>query len=450
LPEILVIQRSESFTSVWPALAEDLGLDLALSHEVPDAGALTEVLAIIVSAAGVEEEAEPVVRALAGDPRLAPLVVGASDDYHLAVTLMRAGAQHYFALPADLERLRSDLLDRSAGNAQAAARASLAAAQRGKFDFSRIIGESESLRATLDRASRIIPRDRATVLITGETGTGKELLAQAIHFNGPRASAPFVEVNCTAIPANLLEAELFGFEKGAFTDARTAKPGLFESANGGTLFLDEIGNLPYDLQGKILKALEEKHIRRIGALRTISVDLRIMAATHVDLAAAVRAGEFREDLYYRLSVVPLHLPPLRERGDDAILLATHFLHTLAEQYGLPAAPPSPAMRRAIASHSWPGNVRELRNSIERALLLSEGEPSVADLFQGEPIASAGAGTIPFPASIAEMEVAAAHAMVAHTGGNKLAAAKALGISRAKLYRLLSEDSVSSADTLSDE
>lgn len=450
MPELLVVQLSDSFASVWPSVAEELGLDLATFDSVPEQAALRSAVALLVSAAGCEQEAEPVIRALAGNPGLPPLVVGASDDYHVVATLMRAGAEQYFALPADLERLRSALVDSSAGEAQAKARASLAETQREKFDFGRIIGESASLRATLERASRIIPRDRATVLITGETGTGKELLAQAIHFNGPRASAPFVEVNCTAIPANLLEAELFGFEKGAFTDARAAKPGLFEAATGGTLFLDEIGHLPYDLQGKILKALEEKQVRRVGAIKPISIDLRIIAATHVDLAAAVRSGDFREDLYYRLNVVPLHLPSLRERGDDVVLLADHFLRRLSEQYGIPTPPLRPALQRALVAHRWPGNVRELRNSIERALLLSDGEPAVDDLFHETPVSGAAAGAIPFPASIAEMEVAAAHAMVALTHGNKLAAAKALGISRAKLYRLLAERPVPSGDTLYDE
>ncbi len=276
------------------------------------------------------------------------------------------------------------------------------------------------------------------MLLTGETGTGKELLAHAIHFNGPRGAGPLVELNCNAIPHNLLESELFGHEKGAFTDARAAKPGLFEAADGGTLFLDEIGDLPLALQGKILKALEEKEVRRVGAIRSRTVDVRIIAATHADLAAAVAAGEFREDLFYRLAVIPIHLPPLRERGEDVLLVAAHFLRTLAAQYELPVPEITPELRRALMAHPWPGNVRELRNALERALLLSDGAIRPDDLFHGRaaPV-RASTGELPFPATLEQIERAAARAMLERTG-NKSAAAEALGISRSRLYRLLEE------------
>jgi DNA-binding NtrC family response regulator len=277
------------------------------------------------------------------------------------------------------------------------------------------------------------------VLVTGETGTGKELLAQAIHYNGPRGAQPFVELNCAAVPAGLLETELFGHERGAFTDARSAKPGLFEAADGGTLFLDEIGDLPLTLQGKILKALEEKQVRRVGAVRGREVDVRIIAATHVDLPQAVRRGEFREDLYYRLSVIPIHLPALRERGEDVLLLAEHFLRSLGEQYDLTPPTLSPSIRRALLTHAWPGNVRELRNGIERALLLGDGDLDPADLFPagaGPASGRGGDGRLPFPATLAELERSAAQAMMEHMEGNKSAAAEALGISRSRLYRLL--------------
>ncbi|MBV9772743.1 MAG: sigma 54-interacting transcriptional regulator [Gemmatimonadetes bacterium] len=342
-----------------------------------------------------------------------------------------------------MDALRAELAERARRREAHAAGGRHAAAERATFDFGRIVGESPLLRAELDRAARVIPRDRATVLITGETGTGKELLAQAIHYNGPRAAAPFVELNCTAIPSGLLESELFGHERGAFTDARTAKPGLFESAHGGTLFLDEIGDLPYTLQGKILKALEEKQVRRLGAVRAREVDVRIIAATHVDLEEAVRSGAFREDLYYRLSVLPLHLPPLRERGEDVVLLAEHFLRTLARQYELPVPPIDAPLRRALLAHPWPGNVRELRNGIERALLLGDGGLDPGDLFPHARAASPSSrgGPIPFPAPMEEIERAAALAMTEQMAGNKSAAAEALRISRSRLYRLLGEESV---------
>jgi transcriptional regulator with PAS, ATPase and Fis domain len=247
-----------------------------------------------------------------------------------------------------------------------------------------------------------------------------------------------VEINCAAIPANLLESELFGHEKGAFTDARSAKPGLFEAAHGGTLFLDEIGHLPFELQGKVLKAIEEKRIRRVGAVAMKEVDVRIIAATHVDLTSAVARGEFREDLFYRLSVVPIHLPPLRERGEDVLLLARHFLLSLGEQYGIAPPPLTPEMRGTLLAHRWPGNVRELRNALERALLLGEATLTSGDLFHRPVASAASSGPLPFPAPLAEIERAAARVMLDRFGGNKKAAADALAISRSRLYRLLDD------------
>ncbi len=302
-----------------------------------------------------------------------------------------------------------------------------------------LVGESRAMADIRLLVAQVAPSD-ASVLITGPSGSGKEVVARAIHAASDRASGPFVAVNCGAIPRDLLESELFGHERGAFTDARTAKPGLFEAADGGTLFLDEIGDLPLTLQGKILKALEEKEIRRVGAIRARAVDVRIIAATHVELVDAVKRGAFREDLYYRLSVIPIHLPPLRARGDDVLLLAEHFLRTLAGQYGMPVPALTPELRRALLAHPWPGNVRELRNGLERALLLSDGPIRPEELFHG-PSASApsrngGDGVLPFPATLDEIERAAAFAMLERVDGNKSAAADGLGISRSRLYRLL--------------
>jgi DNA-binding NtrC family response regulator len=437
---LLVVARSDSFSQLWQQLAQGAGAQARVVSAPDEAAGAADALAVLLSVAGVEEEAEPAIRALAAAGAPAPLVVGARADHRLAVALVRAGAADYFALPGDLEALRGEVADRAKRRQAREAGGRLAAAEKHHFDFSRIIGRSPQLRAALDRAARIIPRDRATILVTGETGTGKELLAQAIHYNGPRGPAPFVELNCAAVPAGLLETELFGHERGAFTDARTAKPGLFEAADGGTLFLDEIGDLPLPLQGKILKALEEKQVRRVGAVRGREVDVRIVAATHVDLASAVRKGEFREDLYYRLSVIPIHLPPLRERGDDVVLLAEHFLRTLADQYAMEPPGLGPDVRRALLVHTWPGNVRELRNSMERALLLGDGGLDPADLFPSlggaEGPGGGGGGAIPFPATLAEIERSAAFAMMERMEGNKSAAAEALGISRSRLYRLL--------------
>jgi DNA-binding NtrC family response regulator len=436
LSSVALLEHSDSFSAIWPGLCAELGLTLRRAPAAAELGAGRGALAFLVNVAGVEEEAEPLLRALRAEGVTQPVVIGARVDHRLALSLVHAGARDYFALPADLDALRAHLREAKQREESRSARDDLARSERAAFDFGRIVGQSSHLRSALERASRIIPRGTATVLLTGETGTGKELLAQAIHYNGPRASAPFVEVNCAAIPANLLESELFGHEKGAFTDARTAKPGLFEAADGGTLFLDEIGHLPYELQGKILKAIEEKRIRRVGSLVTRDVDLRIIAATHIELTEAVRRGEFREDLYYRLSIIPIHLPPLRDRGDDILLLAEHFLAMLAAQYGMAVPRLTPELRRVLLSHTWPGNVRELRNALERGLLLGEGEMIAADLFPQANGVRAQGGPLPFPASLAEIEKAAAHAMLERLDGNKKAAADALGISRSRLYRLL--------------
>jgi two-component system response regulator HydG len=428
-PRIGLIRLSDSFEELWPDVARTVGAELELD--------ITPALAaVLIAAGGVEEEA---IGRLGELPHVPIAIAGAAPDHRLAAALVRAGASEYFALPGDADALRAwfeEIVRRA--HARSAAQ-TLTERERASYDFSRLIGESPELKAALERASRIIAHADATVLITGETGTGKELLAQAIHFNGPRAGKPIVEVNCTALPATLLEAELFGYEKGAFTGATAAKPGLFEAADGGTLFLDEIGDISTELQAKLLRALEMRQTRRLGSLRTISIDVRIIAATHVDLSDAVRDGRFRDDLYYRLSVVPIHLPPLRARGNDIVLLAQSFVRQFAAQYGLATIEIGERLRGALLSYDWPGNVRELRNAIERALLLGDGALRVEDLVPHTRRAVATSHSpIPFPARMEDIEREAALAMVRHCGGNKTAAAEALGISRSRLYRLVGE------------
>src|SRR5262245_41214290 len=236
--------------------------------------------------------------------------------------------------------------------------------------LSDLLGESPEILALRDRAGRLLDRWSAArrpppVFIRGETGTGKGMLARLIHRASPRADRPIVEVNCAAIPDTLLEAELFGFERGAFTDARQPKPGLFQLAHRGTLFLDEIGLLPAALQVKLLRVIGEGEVQRLGGVRSEPVDVWLIAATTEDLIASVHAGRFRDDLYYRVTTMKLVLPPLRERGDDVLMLADHFLATACQNYGLPAKVLTPAAREALVAYNWPGNVRELSNVIER-------------------------------------------------------------------------------------
>jgi len=441
---IAVIGTAEAFTDAWEPLAERLGLEL---ERLEDPQPVRDAAAVILSCGGEEERAIDLLHAAHRAGIDGPLVVGAAEDHRLAVELMRRGAGGYYALPADIGRLEADLARALSADEVGPAGAELEKFQRRTYDFGSILGEDDSLKATLERTARVIPGGRATVLITGETGTGKELLAQAIHYNGPRAGQPFVPVNCSAIPPNLLESELFGHEKGAFTDARSAKPGLFEVADGGTLFLDELATLPLELQAKLLRVLETMEVRRVGGICDKRVDVRIMAAVNVDLAAEVREKRFREDLYYRIAVVTIRLPALRERGEDTVLLARHFLERLAEDYGFEGAELSAEAVAAIRRHAWPGNVRELRNAVERALLLSDGQsigPDHLALHESPaaavaPVASGSgdeSGALPFPATLEAIERAAARAAVERCAGNKSEAARLLGTTRTRLYRLL--------------
>ncbi|MEP6992336.1 MAG: sigma 54-interacting transcriptional regulator [bacterium] len=437
MADLRVLAITDSFSAEWPALAQANGLSLVSGDDAgslePGAGSIT-----LVAAGGDERMLEVALRQLPAGNRLVA-AVGASTDHRLVAAIIRAGADEYFALPQDLASLRS-WVEAGAARLQAErAAAAFAAEERGTVQFEGIMGTSDALRAALDRAVRVIQRPNVTVLLTGETGTGKELLARAIHYNGPRRAGPFVDVNCAAIPETLLESELFGHEKGAFTGATAAKPGLMQLADGGTLFLDEIGHLPLPLQGKLLRALEERSIRRLGGSRSIPFDVRLVAATHVNLLEAVRRGEFREDLYYRLNVMPIELPALRDRADDILLLADHFLVRFKREYDVPALALAPAASRALRERPWPGNVRELRNTMERAVLLADGAVLDAEAFAVESArgrATTSAGDLPFPATIAELTQAAARRMLALCDGNKSVAARRLGISRPRLHRLL--------------
>jgi two-component system response regulator HydG len=438
-PVLVVVKLSDSFSDFWPALAEELGAAFAEWSPSGGESCPANVAAIILAAGGREAVATETLATMARRPDVPTLVVGATLSHRLAARAVALGASDCFVLPEDRDGLRDVLRAALERRRAALRRATLATLETQAHAFRDIVGASPALRSALERAARVLPHADATVLIAGASGTGKELLARALHYGGPRAAAPFVDVNCAALPPQLLESELFGHERGAFTDAKTAKPGLFEVAAGGTLFLDEIDHLPLELQTKLLRALELKVARRLGSTTNYAFNVRIVAATNTDLGAAVRDRLFREDLYYRLQVVTLELPPLKERGDDVLLLAEHFLQTLCAQYGLPRPNLTAEVQEALRRAPWPGNVRELRNSIERALLLSA--PGALSVDELQPVApsttAAGGEALPFPARLAEIQRAAAQAMVRASAGNRSEAARRLGISRSRLQRLLS-------------
>ena len=380
-------------------------------------------------------------RIRAFDPVIPVIMLTAYGSIAGAVEAVKLGAFDYVKKPVDLEELKL-LADRARETRLLKEELSYYR-RRATTDvgFEGLVGESRAVQAVLERARQIAALDETPpVLLTGETGTGKGLLAHAIHAAGPRATKPFIEVNCTALPATLMEAELFGHERGAFTDAKESKPGLVEAAEGGFLFLDEIGDVDLAVQGKLLRAIEERAVRRVGSVRERKVDVRIMAATNRDLERAVGEERFRKDLYFRLAVIVLEVPPLRERGEDVLLLTAHFLHAFNAKYGKVVRDLSVAARDLLLSYPWPGNVRELSHVIERAVLWSRGATlDVEHLSLTRPVAPSDHGDAAQSvdtATLPQREKTIIEQALRDAGGNQTKAAQRLGISRDTLrYRL---------------
>src|SRR5687768_1172442 len=306
-------------------------------------------------------------------PETAVILLTGQGTVEMAVrAIQEEGAFHYFEKPIDFSKLRL-VVERAVEYAEARREnVALRRQLRDRGAFGELVGVSEPMRQIYALIEQVAPSS-ASVLITGESGTGKELVARTIHNLSPRKNTSFVAINCSAIPETLMESELFGHERGAFTGAASRRLGCFELANAGTLLLDEISEMPVSLQAKLLRVLEDRKIRRLGGSAELSVDVRVLAATNRDPEEAVRSGAFREDLLYRLNVITVELPPLRERKADIPLLAQHLVAQLAERHGRPARLLSPAAVEALQSHRWPGNVRELRNVIERAVIICSGE-----------------------------------------------------------------------------
>jgi len=378
-----------------------------------------------------------VLRQLQGlHPDVPILILTAFATIETAIDAIRAGAYDYLSKPFRMEEIRHVVRRALEQRRLLEENLRFRRELRDRYRFENIVGLSPKMVEVYRLAARAAATD-ATVLVQGETGTGKELVARAIHYGSGRAERPFVAVDCTALPEGLFESELFGHERGAFTGAVTTKRGLLELAHGGTAFLDEAGDLSPALQAKLLRALQEREIRRVGAGETIPVDLRVIAATNRDLLRRVEAGEFREDLYYRLSVVTIPVPPLRERPEDIPLLAQHFLEKQARAAGAAVRAIAPEALERLARQPWPGNVRELENVIARAAALSSAPVLTPEDFPlGEERPPAGPA-LPRPGmtleAVKQWYVAK---ILAEAGGNKQRAAEILGVDRRTLYRML--------------
>ncbi len=375
-------------------------------------------------------------------PEIAVILLTGQGSVETALrAIQEEGAYHYFEKPVEMQKLRI-VLERAVefGQAQRENEA-LRRQLRDRGAFGELIGSSRSMRQIYALIEQVAPSS-ASVLITGESGTGKELVARTIHNLSPRKTGQFVAINCSAIPETLMESELFGHEKGAFTGAATLRRGCFELANNGTLLLDEIAEMPTLLQAKLLRVLEERTLRRLGSTQEIPVDVRLLAATNKDPHEAVSSGHFREDLLYRLNVISIELPPLRERKEDLPLLAQHLVEQLSEKHNRPARSLHPAALEALQSHAWPGNVRELRNTIERAVIICSADEiqrhHIAPYPMDQRARTRSEDTISFPVGtpIEEVERQMILRTLKKTSNNKTRAAALLGISLKTLHNKL--------------
>jgi DNA-binding NtrC family response regulator len=401
---------------------------------------------------GVEALAK--IRAI--DRQIKVIMITAHGSIDLAVEAMQAGAYHFITKPIALSKLRL-VLEKVVQDERRDQALSYYQQKAGhEAGLESLLGQSSEMQALRRKIHQILEAeqtlhdsDAPAVLICGETGTGKELVARALHFNGPRRDKPFVEINCASIHQNLLESELFGHERGAFTDARERKFGLFETADGGTLFLDEIGDMDIGLQARVLKVIEDKNVRRVGSARDQRVDVRILAATHRSLEKLVREGKFRSDLYFRLRIVQIEVPSLRERGDDALFLAKHFLAMHGARYGRAAMSFDLSAEDMLRQHPWPGNVRELRNIVEQAVLLAPSPVIDAEHLnlcsprvfaaQDEPAPAESNDSNIFPREGVQLATVERDLLIRalnHTDWNVTHAARLLGLSRDTMrYRI---------------
>ena len=403
MPLILIVEDEKILAESMSVYLERHGFATMVAHTGEDgvrmaAESSPDVAVVDIRLPGIDG-LEVLERLRAATPGIEVIMATAHASVASAVLAMKRGAFDYLNKPVDLDELKV-VVDKALAHLRLNRELSyLKGRSEAGGRVSEIIGDSRPVQALRERIERVASLESPegiapSVLLLGETGAGKGLVARAIHYQSARASGPFVDINCAAIPPALLEAELFGYERGAYTDARTAKAGLVEAAEDGTLFLDEIGHMDPGLQVKLLKAIEDRAMRRLGGLRPKTFNARIVTATNRDLEAAIAEGAFRQDLYFRIKVLTIEIPPLRERGRDIVLLASHFLDALARRYGHPPKTLSPEAEGVLLAYSWPGNVRELAHVMERAILLHGGPavtPEHLGLTASKPAASVAIG-----------------------------------------------------------
>ena len=446
VPSVLVVDdEKHTREGLQQALAENY--DVSLAANADEAFNLMEAQSFDVIVTDLRMPGKSglkvIDKALALPNRPAVLMMTAYGNIESAVEAMKRGAVDFLTKPVNIERLEV-LIQRALKTRTLEVEVKqLHERLDDRFNFERIIGQSAKLKAVIDRVKLVAP-SRATILIEGESGTGKELVAQAIHQASPRARGPFIAVHCASLSENLLESEIFGHERGAFTGAMERRIGRFESADGGTLFLDEIGEISASTQVKLLRFLETKAIERVGGSKPIELDVRLVTASNRPLEQLVKEGKFREDLFFRLNVVRIVLPPLRDRPEDIPLLLTHYLKVFSDENKLPALTLEPGALQTLQAYPWPGNVRELRNFCENAVVLHHGgtlsEYDLDPKYRGAAV-TPGPGGAPVatnPLSVEENEKRLLREALIKARGNRTKAAELMGISRRTLHRKLAQ------------
>ena len=438
---ILIVEDEEKLRRVIQLQLETAGFEVSQAGTAEDGLRLAGQADLVLSDLRLPgmDGLEMIHRIHRVNARTPIVVMTAFGTVENAVEAMKAGALDFLPKPFSMDHLMAVVHKAFEVRALRDENRQLREELGHRYTFDNIIGSSKAMQEIFATIERVAPT-QATVLLAGESGTGKDLIARAIHYHSPRRERPFVKINCTAIPENLMESELFGYDRGAFTGANSSKPGKFEQADSGTVFLDEIGDVPANVQVKLLRILQEREFERLGSNKTRQIDVRVIAATNVDLRAALENGEFREDLYYRLNVVPVEMPPLRQRKEDIPSLAAHFLEKYAPQFGSGVTSISGDALAVLTEHHWPGNVRELENVIERSLVLSSGERLQApDIRMDRNPTRSEAGGDPFlpeGMTLQEHEQDLIRKALEKANGNKSQAARLLGLTRNALrYRL---------------